>query len=73
MKTDFETAFPVYDGVLVYEGMTLRDWFASTASERDVEAHMHYYLGSSHFTRTREKARYHYADAMLKAREADDE
>ncbi len=52
------------------QGMTLRDWFAAHASEQDIDEHRHWYSrdGSS-YTRTREEARYHYADAMIKTRE----
>jgi hypothetical protein len=54
-------------------GMTLRDWFASTALEEDIIAHIVYYADSTEFSRTREEARYYYADAMLKAREVSDD
>lgn len=66
------------------EGMTLRDYFAAKASEEDIEAHIngskteHIVQGSDGVKRivhkntiyTREQAKYKYADAMLKAREA---
>jgi hypothetical protein len=63
-------AFPIGSGDMRDPtGMTLRDWFASTALEEDIIAHIVYYADSTEFSRTREEARYHYADAMLKARE----
>lgn len=42
-------------------GMSLRDYFAVHASDKDIQ----YYLGDG---RSREQARYLYADAMLEAR-----
>jgi len=66
-----------------YGGMTLRDYFAVRASEEDILAHsskgfVEEYITESidgfkrvstrWATRTREQARYHYADAMLKER-----
>lgn len=68
-----------------YEGMTLRDYFAASASEEDVNEHIwkgfkeNYvvnrdngtsYLATRQAAWTREEAKYRYADAMLKAREA---
>ena len=53
-------------------GMTLRDWFATHASEQDVERYREYTLGpdmySDGYTYTREQAKYRYADAMIQAR-----
>ena len=84
-------AVPVeyYDAQLdkrrVMQGMTLRDYFAATASEEDIQAHIWKGFnevqirtapdGKKHeisaaATRTREQAKYLYADAMLKVREA---
>ena len=65
-------------------GMTLRDYFAAKASEEDIEEHLngpkaeHIVKDSGGMHRivhkntiyTREQAKYRYADAMLKAREA---
>ena len=77
------TAFP-WTGAGT-EGMTLRDYFASHATEADVEAHswkgfteeyVHAAangtkeIRSRHAAWTREQAKYLFADAMLKAREA---
>jgi hypothetical protein len=56
-----------------YYGMTLRDWFAGTATEEDIRAHMTYSRHGITFSVTREQAKYRYADAMLKAREVSDE
>jgi hypothetical protein len=55
--------------------MSLRDWFAANASEQDIEEH----LGGKISPKTglninclsREKAKFAYADAMIKARVAD--
>jgi hypothetical protein len=49
-------------------GMSLRDWFASTASEADIDAHMQWDGLTFERVSTREAARYAYADAMLLAR-----
>ena len=53
-------------------GMSLRDWFAGQASEADIEAHeggeVHPFTARVYNKRTREQAKYAYADAMLKAR-----
>ena len=65
-------------------GMTLRDYFAAKASEDDIRANIEGPMqecivegsdGRKHITHrtvkyTREQAKYRYADAMLKAREA---
>jgi hypothetical protein len=65
-------------------GMTLRDYFAAKATEEDVNAHregpMEEHIaddvnGRKYITHrstryTREQAKYRYADAMLKEREA---
>jgi hypothetical protein len=53
-------------------GMSLRDYFATHAKESDVEYYMKYKGGDNErtvFLRTREEAKYAYADAMLEARE----
>lgn len=50
-------------------GMSARDWFAIHASEEDVGAHM--FENSDDWAerpRSREQARYAFADAMLEAR-----
>ena len=81
-------AFPVFPETggghaAAFQGMTLRDYFAAKASEKDIEAHIngpkteHIVQGSDGVKRivhkntiyTREQAKYKYADAMLKARE----
>lgn len=56
------------------QGMTLRDYFAAKASESDVAAHTHIYGEADGIklcigVRTREQAKFAYADAMLAARE----
>lgn len=53
-------------------GLSLRDWFAGQASEEDIRANTGSKEDSFGYRmplRTREEARYHYADTMLKARE----
>ncbi len=54
------------------EGMSLRDWFAGQASEEDIRAHLgtqtHPYTGHTINLRSREKAKYDYADEMIAAR-----
>ena len=67
------------------KGMTLRDYFAAKASEEDIQAHIwkgfnevqirtapdgKKYEISAAATWTREQAKYLYANAMLKARDA---
>lgn len=55
------------------KGMSLRDWFAGQATEQDIEMHtggeIHPKSGGIINGRTREQAKYAYADAMLAARE----
>ena len=57
--------YPVY-------GMTLRDWIATHATEEDILAHLggtvHPQTGWPINRRTREAAKYAYADAMIAAR-----
>jgi len=75
-------AFPAPAGVshITEQGMTLRDYFAARATDQDIQRHRYTgefvdgYAGSN---KTKipvfcsvEEARYKYADAMLKAREA---
>ena len=75
----------VFQDQVVYEGgMTLRDYLAINASDEDVAAHLQGPLAPKPQTdmmgktmlvtaptyRTREQARYAFADAMLKARES---
>jgi hypothetical protein len=55
-------AFPQGDDSAWY-GMTLRDWFATHATDADIADIQH----GTKFTR--EQARYRYADRMLWARE----
>ena len=54
------------------DGMSLRDWFAGQATERDVEEYRDYYicdLTADCIPRySREHSKYRYADAMLAAR-----
>ena len=66
------------------DGMTLRDYFAAKASEEDIKAHQEGGVkeqvvddinGRKKIVHcdvryTREQAKYRYADAMLKARQA---
>lgn len=66
------------------QGMTLRDYFAAKASEEDIKAHQEGGVKEQvvddpngrkkivycNVRYTREQAKYRYADAMLKAREA---
>ena len=74
-------AFPVYLKPDEYyagegdpDGMSLRDWFATHASQEDIKHHLTWHdEGMVIFRRTREQARYHYADAMIEAREFGDE
>jgi len=48
-------------------GMTLRDWFATHATDADIEAILNPPHGAQNITR--ERARYIHADRMLWARE----
>jgi hypothetical protein len=48
-------------------GMTLRDWFATHATDADIAAIQNPPHGAQNITR--ERARYIHADAMLRARE----
>ena len=52
----------------IVDGMSLRDYFAIHASEKDIEAIR---FGFSDMSRS--EARYIYADEMLKAREGKDD
>ena len=81
-------AFPAHHFDLAdnEHGMTLRDWFATHTSEGDIKAHGwgpnteqvlidHNGMRRIEVTssrRTREQARYAYADEMLRAREANE-
>ena len=49
-------------------GMSLRDWFAGQASERDIAVHQYYYFEGKDRRRSREQAKYVYADKMMQAR-----
>ena len=70
-------AFPSHGsmGEVTHEGATLRDYFAAHASDMDVDSHREYTLHNEGGriemmlpTRSREQARYAYADAMIRAR-----
>lgn len=76
-------AFPSHGsmGEVVQEGMTLRDYLAARASEEDIQRHltgmMKVIVGQNEkgpiyeyqqAFRSREQARYRWADAMLEAR-----
>jgi hypothetical protein len=79
-------AFPCHPGIEnpIYDGMTLRDYFAAKASEEDIKAHQDGGMKEQvvddingrkkivhcNVRYTREQAKYRYADAMLKARKA---
>ena len=66
-------AFPVaVDKLLVSEGMTLRDWFASHASENDIRRHQSIIERSNGYTYTPsiEECKYAYASEMIRARSA---
>lgn len=81
MKNDGGSIFPDHKSQCLQGGtvehiggMSLRDYFAANASEKDIQ----YYLviseemhiqGITDKKISREDARYEYADAMLKARE----
>jgi hypothetical protein len=71
-------------GIVPHGGMTLRDYFAAKASEEDIKENNDGPMqeqvvsdgnGTKYITHlttryTREQAKYRYADAMLKARQA---
>ena len=72
-------AFPVpmvpwQDGFINVEctGATLRDWFATQASENDIRRHQSIIERTNGYTYTPsiEECKYAYADEMLKARSA---
>lgn len=74
-ENDGGSAFPHQDPradrlVECHQGMSLRDWFASTAKRQDYEPYLRPH-GSLIQTAYTEKARYAYADAMLRAREGE--
>ena len=54
-------------------GMSLRDWFATHATENDIRKHQSLIEQANGWTKTAtvEQAKYAYADAMLKARNQD--
>ena len=78
------TGGPAFPFGTAFSGIALRDYFAAKATEEDINAHregpMEEHIvsdlnGRKHITHrstryTREQAKYRYADAMLKAREA---
>ena len=86
MKDTSGPAFPAPAGVshITEQGMTLRDYFASKASEEDIKAHQdgeakeqvvddingRKWIVHSNVRYTREQAKYRYADAMMKERQA---
>jgi len=68
-------AFPTEPRGIVYgdayDGMTMRDWFAGQATDSDIKELMRIYDSAGRITdqyRTREQARYAFADLMLEAR-----
>ena len=71
-------AFPVpmvrFDGGNFFNvrdtGMSLRDWFAGSASESDILRHQSKLRINNGCIYSPEECRYAYADAMLKARSA---
>lgn len=79
-------AFPCHPGIEnpIYDGMFLRDYFAAKASEEDIKAHQdggmqeqvvddmngRKRIVHSNVRYTREQAKYRYADAMMKERQA---
>lgn len=68
-RKDGGPAFPSHGsmGEVTHEGATLRDWFAAHASDADIRAAID---ENPSAMLTRPQARYAYADAMLRAREA---
>jgi hypothetical protein len=80
-KTNEKSAFP-HEAGLNNTGMTLRDYFAAKATNEDINMHSmgswaqwveelpsgRKEMKSGFKPRTREEAKYAYADAMLKAR-----
>lgn len=71
-RPDGGPAFPshVSMGEVAQQGMSLRDYFAIHATERDIAAHDCTDEVPA-VVRSREAARYAFADAMLAAREGD--
>lgn len=53
-----------------YQGVSLRDWFATHASENDIRRHQSIIERSNGYTYmpSIEECKYHYADAMIAAR-----
>jgi len=62
-------AFPWHERG-IHHGMTLRDWFATHATDADIEAILNppFERTTTHIL-SRYEARYLHADAMLRARE----
>jgi hypothetical protein len=70
MKNDGGPAFPTWDGPeLVVQGMSLRDYFAAKAMEAMINNVYYQHLD---WDKTSIIA-YSYSDAMIKARELEDE
>ena len=84
MKSDLP-AFPTWNVVDITKGMTLRDYFASNATDSDIAPYLNDYENLTHMPaintsmgsyaarsaptrRSRETARYLFADAMMEAR-----
>jgi hypothetical protein len=72
-KDDGGPAFPMVSDMKGHNpGMSLRDWFAGTASEADISRHSVTKRNSlGHPLEApcpREQAKYRYADAMIEAR-----
>jgi len=72
-------AFPCENNIEKFSGMTLRDYFAATASDLDISNIMGRIENTEFdgcervFIITRQQARYIHADAMLKSRDAEPE
>jgi hypothetical protein len=74
MKTEIDNppAFPRTESehIQPQSGMDLRDYFAAKATEDDIEHHMNAIGKNAEAWPTRERCKFAYADAMLKARTA---
>jgi hypothetical protein len=86
MSTEIDDGGPAFPGQLMdfqpntghqivrhqWFGMTLRDWFATHATEEDIEEHRNYRICPQTkcvlSRMTREAAKYAYADEMIRTR-----